>query len=118
MFVFQYRNGIPILLVAGDVDMVNLDAFDAAVQKLESLNQGAVLLSLEQSPFVCVRAFGIMLVHASRAAARGQRFIVISPELSFHRKILRLLRFPYEVAQSVEHAVTILRRPGGTPAQT
>ena len=98
--------------------MVNVDDFNAAVEKLGSLNQRAVLLSLEESPFVCVRAFGIMLVQATRAAARGQHFIVISPERSFHRQILRLLRFPYEVAQSVEHAVTMLRRPGGTPAQT
>lgn len=117
MFAFEYKSGIPILLVDGDVDVLNVDEFEAAVQKLEGLNESAALISLERSPFVCVHAFGILLARGSRAAARGQRFIVISPKRSFHRKILRLLHFPYDVADSVDSAVAMLRRPGGTIAQ-
>jgi hypothetical protein len=117
MFAFEYRSGIPILLVQGDVDVLNVDEFEAAVQKLEGLNDSVALISLERSPFVCVHAFGILLARGSRAAARGQRFILISPERSFHRKILRLLHFPYEVADSIEKAIGMVRRPGGTTAQ-
>jgi anti-anti-sigma regulatory factor len=117
MFAFEYKSGIPILLVEGDVDVLNVDDFEAAVQELEGLNDRAVVISLERSPFVCVHAFGILLARGSRAAKRGQRFIVISPEHSFHRKILRLLHFPYEIAKSVEQALALIRRPGGTVAQ-
>lgn len=117
MFAFEYKSGIPILLVEGDVDVLNVDDFEAAVQELEGLNESVALINLERSPFVCVHAFGILLARGSRAAARGQRFIVITPERSFHRKILRLLRFPYDIAGSVEQALTTVRRPGGTVAQ-
>jgi anti-anti-sigma regulatory factor len=117
MFAFEYKSGIPVLLVQGDVDVMNVDEFESAVQKLESLNESAALISLERSPFVCVHAFGILLARGSRAAARGQRFIVISPQRSFHRKVLHLLHFPYDVADSVEQALKMLRRLGGTIVQ-
>lgn len=117
MFAVEYKSGIPVLLVQGDVDVLNVDEFDESVQNLESLNDSVALISLERSPFVCVHAFGILLARGSRAAARGQRFIIISPERSFHRKILRLLRFPYEIADNVDEAVTMIRRPGGTTVQ-
>jgi hypothetical protein len=84
---------------------------------LERLNDSAAVISLERSPFVCVHAFGILLARGSRGAARGQRFIVISPRHSFHRKILRLLHFPYEIAGSIDEALALIRRPGGTIAQ-
>lgn len=118
MFVFHYKDGVPILVVTGDVDVLNVDDFDAAIAQLEGLNKTAALISLEETPFVCVHAFGILVARASRAAARGQRLILVSPESSFHRKILRLLRFRYEIAQSVEQALLMLRRPEGTIAQT
>jgi hypothetical protein len=117
MFAFDDKSGIPVLCVEGDVDVLNVGEFEAAVQKLESLNDSAALISLERSSFVCVHAFGILMARGSRAAARGQRFIVITPQRSFHRKILRLLRYPFEIAASAEEAVTMIRRPGGTTAQ-
>lgn len=118
MFVFNVKDGVPILVVDGDVDVLNVDDFDAAIQRLEGLNKDAALISLEASPFVCVHAFGILVARASRAAARGQRLILVSPQSSFHRKILRLLRFPYEIAQSVDQALSMLQRREGTVAQT
>jgi hypothetical protein len=118
MFVFQYKNDIPILLVDADVDITNVDDFDAAIEKLEGQHENAAMISLEQCPFVCVHAFSILCLRASRAAARGKQLIVISPERSFHRKILGLLRFPYDIAQDVEHGLSMLRRPGSTLAQT
>ncbi len=118
MFVFQYRNGVPLLLVDGDIDVSNVGDFEAAVRKLEGLNKSGALICLEQSAFMCVHAFSIVLSRASSAASRGRRLVVISPERSFHRKILRLLRFPFEIAQSVDQALVMLRRPGGPIAQT
>ncbi len=117
MFAFEYKSGIPVLFIEGDVDVMNVDEFEQAVQKLEGLNDRVALISLERSPFVCVHAFGILLSRGSRAASRGQRFIVISPERSFHRKILRLLRFPYDIAPSVDQALIMAQRPGGTTVQ-
>jgi hypothetical protein len=96
---------------------LNVDEFEEAVQELEGLNDGAALISLERSPFVCVHAFGILLARGARAARRGQRFVVITPERSFHRKILRLLHFPYDIVNSVEQALPLVRRPGGTIVQ-
>jgi hypothetical protein len=49
MFAFEYRSGIPILLVQGDVDVLNVDEFEAAVQKLEGLNDSVALISLASS---------------------------------------------------------------------
>jgi hypothetical protein len=112
MFAFEYKSGVPVLIVDSDVDVLNIGEFESAVEKLESLNDSVAVISLERSPFMCVHAFGILSTRGSQAAARGQRFIVVSPERSFHRKVLRLLRFPFAITDSVEQALRMVRRPG------
>lgn len=118
MFVLQEAGGFPLLLARGDVDVFNVDEFDAALMHLQDGDAAAVFVSLEEASFVCVHAFGILASHAARAARLGRELVLICPEGSFHRKVLRLLRFPHAVAASVEEALTRLRRPGKAVAQT
>lgn len=118
MFVFQEAGGFPLLLARGDVDVFNVDEFDAALVHLQDGEAGAVLVSLEEASFVCVHAFGLLASHAARAARLGREFVLVCPERSFHRKVLRLLRFPHAISATVEDALTRLRRPGKAIAQT
>ena len=118
MFLFQEADGIPVLFPSGDLDLYNVDDFEAALAKLESLHPSAVLVSLERATFVCVHAFGIVAARAQRAAKHGQRLVLVCPNGSFHRKILRLLQFPTDVAYSIEEALVHLRRREGAVAQT
>lgn len=118
MFVFQDAGGFPLLLARGDVDVFNVDEFEAALTHLEGADASAVLVSLEEASFVCVHAFGLLASHAARAARLGRELVLVCPEGSFHRKVLRLLRFPHAVAATVDEALSRLRRPGKAIAQT
>lgn len=118
MFSFQEADGFPILLALGDVDVLNVHDFDLALRRLEDLSKPAGVISLEYATFVSVHAFGVVTSCIARAARRGRRLIVVCPDGSFHLKILRLLRFPYEIAHSVGQATSALRRREGAAAQS
>lgn len=118
MFVVQDAGGFPLLLARGDVDVFNVDEFDAALVHLQAGEPPAVLVSFEEASFVCVHAFGLLASHAARAARLGGELVLVCPEGSFHRKVLRLLRFPHAVAATVDEALSRVRRRGGAVAQT
>lgn len=98
--------------------MFNVDEFDAALVHLQDGEPAGVLVSLEEASFVCVHAFGLLASHAARAARLGRELVLVCPEGSFHRKVLRLLRFPHAVTATVDEALTRLRRHGEAVAQT
>ncbi len=118
MFVFRDAGGFPLLVARGDVDVFNVDEFDAALVHLQAGEVPAVLVSLEEATFVCVHAFGLLASHTARAARMGREIVLVCPEGSFHRKVLRLLRFPHAIAASIDEALLRVRRHEDAVAQT
>ena len=118
MFIFEERDGIPVLRAEGDVDVMNVKEFDEALRQLAESVVRIGVITLEDATFVSVHAFGIISARIAHAHSQGRHLVLVCPDGSFHRKVLRLLRFPHEVASSIEQAVSPLRRPEEAIAKT
>lgn len=80
------ENGVPLVTVAGEIDIATAPQLDRALFEACMQASSSVVVSLEQCTYCDSSGLSVLLRHARRMA----HFIVVSPEESDVRRLLRI----------------------------
>lgn len=113
LFVFEQRSGIPVLSLRGEINWTNVDRVRSSLAHLEAASEGRdAVLDLAHVPLALSSLFGNIEALAGRMLAGHRKRVVVSPPDCFASQILRLLRYPYAVTQTLEGAIAALSTRG------
>lgn len=100
------ERGVPLVSVSGSIDINNVCAFGAVVQAAEESGAPEIMVVLPSGDYVCARAFGVLCAAYDRLEAAGRRLLIVCPPRAFPRRVISLLRLPFELFDSVADAIS------------
>lgn len=89
---------VPVVQIAGDVDMANAMNISAELQALTPNSAAGLVVDLSETSYLDSRGVHLILDLGARLATHGQRLAVVVPDDSHVRRILVLTHVDEQVA--------------------
>ncbi|HYM70707.1 MAG TPA: anti-sigma factor antagonist [bacterium] len=81
-------NGIPVVTVAGDLDLESADAFRATLDRAARAESGTVIVSLGDATYLDSHAVGTLLRFGRRLTTNRRKLLVVAPSSAALRRIV------------------------------
>lgn len=89
-FDVEYTRGIPIVRVAGEVDLTNVQELEAALDRASRADQGTVVVAMGETSYFDSKGVRALLRAAERLSVTRQQLVVVAPAGAIARRILEI----------------------------
>lgn len=89
-FESRDADGMPIIEVVGDIDISNVDEFEAALEAGATRDVGVVVVSLARASYFDSRTIHVLYRFADRLETNRQKMVVVAPTDGSARRILKI----------------------------
>jgi anti-anti-sigma factor len=116
-FDILYAKDHPIVEVTGDLDLNNVEEFEATLELAAGADRGSVVVSLARATYFDSQAIHVLLRFAEHLAVTRQRLLIVVPRGALPRRILEIagLAQAFPMFETVEEALTA-RLQAGKPS--
>lgn len=110
-FILSEVEGLPLVEVAGDVDLSNVSDLKAALERAAAKDQGAVVVALHKASYFDSQTIHALKEFRDRLQTNRQRLLVVAPGTSSARRILKIAGMMESLAmfESIEEAIASTR---------
>lgn len=107
----QIVDGVPVVEIAGALDLSNIDAFSATVAELAREHPGGIVVALKTATYLDSRGVDGLIRCAQWLTQGGQGLVVAIPRTALPRRILEIagLGSSLSIFETVEEAVAAAR---------
>jgi len=89
-FDIEYLRGIPIVQVAGEVDLSNVQQLETALDRASRADHGTVIVAMGQTSYFDSKGVRALLRAAERLSVTRQQLVVVAPPGTIARRILEI----------------------------
>lgn len=116
-FRVELTHGLPLVDVAGEVDLTNVEQLEATLESAAQADRGAVIVSLLNAAYFDSRTIHALLRFADRLSTNRQQLLLVAPSGGSPGKILKIagLTGTLSMYESIDDAVVAAQRFGTSP---
>ncbi|MDQ6767069.1 MAG: STAS domain-containing protein [Candidatus Eremiobacteraeota bacterium] len=109
MAVLREVDGIPVIEVRGEVDLVNVHEFEALLHEAAEKDAGAVIVSLEGATYFDSAMIHRLLIFRRQLSVNRQTFVLIKPTLQAAQRLLVItgLTGKHEMCSSLDEGLAM-----------